>query len=292
MPFSRKKSCIRCRASKSGCDRSLPSCSRCARRHLKCVYDAPDSDVAAPYPRPRPRTSTPIDLDVEEFSTSHDEVISFGILDSAPGSDSNWPFSISLSESSSDAFSFSKTNPTLLSSSLPQMHLEKTLSMGDSQSKNKNNFFPVPGSSIPAPFTGGCPEDHEHSLPLIPRGHGSTRSSLKRRQILTDCVLSVVVMGQLTSFPKMMIKGDRLPPFIKPPCHSNEELAPRCAIHGSHQCLSKVLAVCAGLVETFYSRTAANAEYVWKLIYGEANRLRKEVDVHISLSLMGPHSLT
>ncbi|KAE8550600.1 hypothetical protein EYB25_006828 [Talaromyces marneffei] len=49
----------------------------------------------------------------------------------------------------------------------------------------------------------------------------------------------------------MMIQGDRLPPFICPPCQLHEEMM-------------------------FYSRTPQNADFVWKTIYVETDRLHRE----------------
>jgi hypothetical protein len=103
------------------------------------------------------------------------------------------------------------------------------------------------------------------------------RRIFQRRHILRNCALSSVIVGQLTSFPKMLIQGQHLPPFITPPCHMREELAFDCAKSGRHQCLLKELAICAGLVEMFFSRTPQNADFVWKMIYAERDRLRREV---------------
>lgn len=103
------------------------------------------------------------------------------------------------------------------------------------------------------------------------------RRTFQRRHVLRNCALSSVVVGQLTSFPKMLIQGHHLPPFITPPCHVHEELAFDCAKSGRHQCLLKELAICAGIVEMFFSRTPQNADFVWKMIYAERDRLRREV---------------
>jgi hypothetical protein len=110
------------------------------------------------------------------------------------------------------------------------------------------------------------------SLQLLP-----PRRAFQARRVLRHSALSRIALGQLASFPKMMIQGDRLPPFIFPPCHMHEELAFDCAKSRRHRCLPKELAICAGLVEMFYSRTPQNSEFVWKTIYAEKDRLQKEV---------------
>jgi hypothetical protein len=101
--------------------------------------------------------------------------------------------------------------------------------------------------------------------------------TLMRRGVHKSCPLTSIVMGQIAAYPKMMIEGDHLPPFIQPPCHIDEELAQDCAECGKHRCLPKDLAVCASLVRMFYERTAANAAFGWNSIYAEGERLRQEV---------------
>lgn len=105
----------------------------------------------------------------------------------------------------------------------------------------------------------------------------SGQKILRRRTFLNDCVLTSVVLGQLTGYPKMMLTGDLLPPFIQPPCHFDEEQAPECRAAGRHKCLPEILAICVGLVEMFYSRTQANERFVWETIFAEQARLRKKV---------------
>jgi hypothetical protein len=90
-------------------------------------------------------------------------------------------------------------------------------------------------------------------------------------------MLTNIILGQITGYPKMLVLGDRLPPFIHAPCYTDERLAPECGEMGKHQCLPKSLAICASLVDMFYSRTDANADFVWQTIYSEGKRLREEV---------------
>lgn len=99
---------------------------------------------------------------------------------------------------------------------------------------------------------------------------------LRSRPILKGCMLTNIILGQITGYPKMLILGDRLPPFIHAPCYTDERLAPECGEMGKHQCLPKSLAICASLVDMFYSRTEANADFVWQTIYSEGKRLREE----------------
>jgi hypothetical protein len=110
---------------------------------------------------------------------------------------------------------------------------------------------------------------------LLPR-----QGTFQRRNVIRHCLSSSIVLGQLTSFSKMMIQGHRLPPFLSPPCQLREEMVFDCTRSRKHQCLPKVLAICAGLVQMFYSRTPENADFVWKTIYAEKDRLHREVRVN------------
>lgn len=75
----------------------------------------------------------------------------------------------------------------------------------------------------------------------------------------------------------MMIHGHVLPPFIYPPCALKEQHAMECMADGKHHCLPKSLAICASLVQVFYSRTAGSTDFIWKTIYAEQDRLYREV---------------
>jgi hypothetical protein len=86
-----------------------------------------------------------------------------------------------------------------------------------------------------------------------------------------------MVLGQVMSYPKHLLEGDQLPPFIRPPCHLDEELAHDCLESDSHVCLPKRLATCASLVRMFYNRTTADEEFVWDTIRGEVDRIKHEV---------------
>lgn len=103
------------------------------------------------------------------------------------------------------------------------------------------------------------------------------RGTFQRRNVIRHCLSSSIVLGQLTSYTKMMNQGDRLPPFICPPCQLHEEMLFDCVRSRKHQCLPKDLAICAGLVQMFYSRTPQNADFVWKTIYAEKDRLHHVV---------------
>ncbi|KAI3332230.1 hypothetical protein HD806DRAFT_519010 [Xylariaceae sp. AK1471] len=90
-------------------------------------------------------------------------------------------------------------------------------------------------------------------------------------------LMTRVLSGQIESYPRMLIRGSRLPPFIYPQCVLNNRLSHQCtAMNGSHQCLPEPLANCAVLTQMFYNRSSSNAQFVWKMIYDEQKRLYEQ----------------
>jgi hypothetical protein len=110
-----------------------------------------------------------------------------------------------------------------------------------------------------------------------PGKSGSLGRPLLMNPLFRSCTMNSILLGQVTSYPKMMIEGDQLPPFIHAPCHIDNDLAPGCGERSRHQCLPQELAICESLVQMFYERTKANTDFVWTLIYEEQARLQREV---------------
>lgn len=133
----------------------------------------------------------------------------------------------------------------------------------------------------PSPLLGGSGSESntsscDHTATTLAVRTPSNQGSLRSRPILKGCMLTNMVLGQITGYPKMLVLGDRLPPFIHAPCYMDERLAPECGEMGKHQCLPKRLAICASLVDMFHSRTDANADFVWQTISSEGQRLHDE----------------
>ncbi|OAQ96061.1 hypothetical protein LLEC1_03508 [Akanthomyces lecanii] len=297
MPFSRKKSCAHCRQSKLRCNLETPSCSQCKRRRFKCVYDGRDSDRATPYSfqasstsaasisDPLPAVDTPGAINgfnnsdaVSEIAatTANDDVMldfSGGGLPfdwlgmghpAHTGPESPKSFDIDTiglpSVTSRDVFYGSQKQQdfTTLDTAAQHFPHSSIANLDPLQRDTEGALSPT------------------HDVRLVSITAPPDQKLLRRRIFLKDCVLTSVVLGQVTGYPKMMIEGELLPPFIQAPCHYDEEQAPECRVAGRHKCLPEILAICASLVEMFYSRTQASEEYVWKMIYAERARLRKE----------------
>ncbi|KAM6487205.1 P-loop containing nucleoside triphosphate hydrolase protein [Trichoderma sp. SZMC 28011] len=301
MPFPRQKSCTHCRQSKLRCNRAAPTCSRCAERNLACdirnIHVSPYSDS---------RRSKVPGLEVVDFEALEHQHRSFagpsaifdGVLpDAAIGiSDenvrSNWMVT--------DSFEPGHLDPKNLESRIGNFDLDTLEDEFDLQMMPEPNcseqndvetwtsacVIPPENSAPiscwdPSPLLGGSGSESntsscDHTATTLAVRTPSNQGSLRSRPILKGCMLTNMVLGQITGYPKMLVLGDRLPPFIHAPCYMDERLAPECGEMGKHQCLPKRLAICASLVDMFHSRTDANADFVWQTISSEGQRLHDE----------------
>ncbi|KAI0099013.1 hypothetical protein GGR51DRAFT_536504 [Nemania sp. FL0031] len=103
-------------------------------------------------------------------------------------------------------------------------------------------------------------------------------SPLRRGGINEHSLMTRILVGQVENYPKMLIGGSKLPPFIYPQCVLNNNLSHQCTgVDGiRHQCLPAPLANCAALVQLFYGRNPSNSQLVWKAIHDEQKRLYEQ----------------
>ena len=307
MPISRKKSCVRCREAKARCNQAHPLCSRCADRGFRCVYE--NGVRASPYYPFTPSTSASIHLQQQQQQQQPNLALPGGdgsevglaslmggmLPDFEDDASALWP-SQSIDNTTS-LFDFEKGIP--LSSATNFMNIKtsdqiqiqgsydqqatpaSSNSSSDTAATIINN--PLQQSTISSPLT-----DHPSAGPI----QHHPRAPLNRRPILKHCTLTNILIGQMTSYPRMLVEGETLPPFVHPPCHYGalEHMAPECGESGRHRCLPEDLSVCAGLVGMFYARTEANARFVWDSIYAEARKLRDAVCVVFSFFPTSPFS--
>jgi hypothetical protein len=106
-------------------------------------------------------------------------------------------------------------------------------------------------------------------------------SPSRRATSPSDLLAIKVILGQILSYPRRLINSTQLPPFIHPPCYTNESSSLECSLNGSHKCLPKPLAICAGLVRMFETVMPGNRSYVWSTIYLEQTRIYREVTRYI-----------
>ncbi|KAI1122444.1 hypothetical protein F5Y10DRAFT_75414 [Nemania abortiva] len=134
-----------------------------------------------------------------------------------------------------------------------------------------------PGRPL-SPRGGGEPttRTEDHILVAI-HGERHGRFPALQQGEIEQSLMIRTLMGQIENYPRMLIRGSKLPPFIFPHCVLNNRLSHQCtAVDGAHHCLPPPLANCAALAQMFYGRDPSNSQLVWKLIYDEQKRLYEQ----------------
>ncbi|KAI0543957.1 hypothetical protein F4679DRAFT_65454 [Xylaria curta] len=316
MPISRKKACEQCRLAKAKCSLESV-CSRCLNRGSTCEYTGGPSRVGPytrPHPlesehrlssagpavtlEPLSSLFSP-DLGVPDFGAAdllrEDTTLNNIQLANWDPCQINEPRGISLAQAtlnSSEAEAHS--NPALNGLFTPmspwgltgnslfsdarfnQFSASRTDKSAESAASARSPTQPD-GPSSPVDESVVTAEMKDGTT-LIFKGKPYGSSQSLRRGISTQqSLMAKLLSGQIENYPKMLIQGSRLPPFIYPQCVLNNILYHQCvADNGSHQCLSEPLANCATLVRMYYSRSPNNTQFVWKTIYNEQKRLYKE----------------
>jgi hypothetical protein len=226
MPLSRKKSCVACIRSKLRCDRKLPTCSRCAHKNLQCLYDS-----QRPVPYPEVASSTQGVLGQPALSLSRSIQTRIAGLRNVRHESDFGPQQVSTAANSAACLNYGE-DAIFCQSNIPGLgsmsDMTDILGAGDKagllptmegrRSPDYRNFLD----------TSFFEPDYDPDVALATSGKSTVGpveaspdlSALSRRPFAQGTVLSSVILGQLTSYPKMMIEGDKLPPFISPPCHT------------------------------------------------------------------------
>lgn len=240
MPLSRKKACVHCREAKTRCNKAVPRCSRCATRRLQCEYA---SQSLLPN---LPSGARHLALLAVESKTGPVE-----------------PSAMELGRSFGlDPDSLMQLCPPL---EIP-IHID-TANVGEGFS----SFMAETYSQWPTIIQDPC-----HVEPLA----DMENILAKRRPMTTSGLFTTrIIMGQIESYPKMMISGHSLPPFIHSRCTWDDSSSYDCLSKPAHQCLPRTLSICQSLIQMFYNRTPTNGDFVSKTIYTEYERLANEVGV-------------
>lgn len=272
MPNFRRKSCHQCRSSKLACDRKQPRCSRCERRSWLCRY-SPTSKT----PRPQvdepqhvgPLLHTPGHVPEEtaldtpiiaSASTSNpeepDPPQAAGLLENAIATEGIQSFGWTAEFNDNppwtgDAFS----NYTNLPSTEPRIDINPDL-VTDIITDMNNEI------SKRANFEHSLLVDN--SLLLRARQWRSVESSLT----------SKIMLGNIFTYPGMLVNGLNLPPFISPPCCGDEL---ECQQSGSHQCLLQPLVACKSVIRMSQTDSPENKAFIWRTIHTEQQKLLHEV---------------
>ncbi|KAI1184524.1 hypothetical protein F5B17DRAFT_442556 [Nemania serpens] len=141
-------------------------------------------------------------------------------------------------------------------------------------SKNASEFF---GLSSPTDKTEVASEKEKVTIVTIHVNQPEKLQAWQQSATPGQSLTARILVGQIENYPRMLIRGSRLPPFIFPQCAFNGKLCRQCtAVNGIHQCLPEPLANCAALTQMFYSRGPGNAQLVWKTMYDEQKRLYEQ----------------
>ncbi|PTB63033.1 hypothetical protein BBK36DRAFT_1182618 [Trichoderma citrinoviride] len=118
----------------------------------------------------------------------------------------------------------------------------------------------------------------------------ASRVLTKRRGLTASSVLATrTILGQVCSYPAMLVSGHALPPFIHSRCSLNDDGGSTrhdCAREGRHACLGRTLSVCASLVGMWMDRTPVSSSFVWETIYNEVARMHKEHEAFDSETML------
>ena len=284
-----------CRRSKLRCDQAVPTCSRCTHHAVQCSYEKETAiNSWQPY-QSTPRSSQRFATEFQQLEEILGESATFGDSSALLG-DLDTDFSGESTINPRDTLQLDWATPdfnmnTLDGSKTPSpifsaLPYTSSTNSGSNISKETSTFTstsvadPLENTTDdPLPWLRPVSSTTDCCAPTRTLERNPSRQMLKPRSVLQHCALSSVLVGQLTSYPKMMFEGGSLPPFIHPPCYLEEALAPDCIERQRHQCLPRELAICSSLVEMFHSATPATTGYVWKTIYAEGDRIKREVSV-------------
>ncbi|KAL6855704.1 hypothetical protein J3F83DRAFT_753986 [Trichoderma novae-zelandiae] len=314
MPISRKKTCAQCRKAKARCSLTLPRCTRCMSKGLPCEY------AGAAVPRMAPYSAPPLPLpapaatagdgtllqhhagDVRALAARHGQGVvaapGYALLDSLGMVSSSSSASASSSSARQMAASL-HVNSTR--ADWPPLHLDldpgheagpETCAMGHAEPcHNLFSFLNAANMGIP----DEADEDARLRNPVTGSGTQSdfllhdrtSRILTKRRALTANSVLATrTILGQVCSYPAMMVSGHALPPFIHSRCSLDDGARHDCAGERRHGCLRKTLSVCAALVGMWMDRTPVSSSFVWETIYTEVARMHKEHEAFDSETML------
>lgn len=310
MPVSRKRSCVPCRAAKARCSLTTP-CTRCRPRNAACRYE---QGTAALLPRNvrsySSRTTRPIapasqdpsppstgepaaPSDVQWFEpASPSHASASGLLGEPDPPRPNWwdldpsfaPLSdgvtggnrlVALVHDEETSGTQSSTLDSILDDVTPRGDISLPWLVPGAEGtiiSHDQHYLTTPiglSSQLQKQTSdaGTTPATYQHKL-LWPR----------QRSTPEEFFSNTVLLGQIMSYPQMISKGNLLPPFIFPRCMMGGPVAFDCEMHGAHQCLPEILAICSNMVQLFEKRTPASSSFIWKTMYAENERLRHEVN--------------
>lgn len=280
MPISRKKSCVPCRAAKARCNLAT-ICSRCSERGLQCRYS--DNDLRLSGPNIVPPAEKSLLDEIGETAMRGIELSQDVDHDSAALTieDIGWP-----TPGWSDSTFLQSSAGDLAHGAFGEMLAQPSHIMTPTQAfidYSQMQSPPARGTSkgiqhrLPSDSQTSFSQEAEEGLAVISGRPYRNILSPKKTTTTQSFLTTRVIWGKFMTYSKMITQR-QLPPFIYPSCVFNDVLPHNCAANGVHQCMPDALAVCAGLVSMFESRTPASSPFVWKSIDTEVKRLKNTVN--------------
>lgn len=301
MPISRKKACRPCRIAKTRCSLQSP-CARCESKRLHCDYRGNNIPGQSLTQTGEPNTAGWYDI-LDESHAEHEErgfgqlphldeigharsSISQNITD--VGWNSNSAEVMDFEDIGTLEFNMENHSRTFTKPTTPESpaFLRRPSTMIDWQatpcSLSLSTVYPEMVAEDAIVPIATLIDSNQHE---VARGKQSPRLLQPRTLATAEASLTAkILLGQLLSYPSMLVSSRKLPPFIYPPCGLGG-YQDDCPCEGPHSCLPEALAVCAGLLHMFYKRIPGNWNYIWDQIYAHQRRLRVEVCSNSCLNL-------
>ena len=277
MPIPRKKSCGQCRTAKARCSLTAP-CERCSERDLRCDYGSA-RPRAEPYRIP---IASSFNSQVRNRSpTNHGGTRLAAVQSPVFDGRTNAATPLFASQGTSAPLDLPDATPQVTETtsacfpgyfSLGGQDGATPFAFPSGDGDLQNNYL-MSTDDLFSPTMG-------RSISTTIQGRAQNSLLLQRKTTTTETFMTAkVVLGQIRQYPRLMIQGTSLPPFLHPRCASsgNSLLPDSCSSEGKHVCMPEILAVCANLVHLFYNRTAASSRFAWGTIYSHQKRLHDEV---------------
>jgi len=258
----RKRSCITCTNAKTHCDIAIPSCSRCLKRGVTCIYRNQTSGIGEDAPRQTvTRRTEALTPPVAFWDSSqvqhHGEVEEFNIT-----SDYLFP----------DPLTFD--DMPLLSIS-PQTFVDTREQVSAALIARGR----LPSGSLSPPIqrhlTNLSSFPFLDSLPIEPALRPPKAFWPKRLRYRQLSLTRKYILCTLSTYPHMMLASRGLPPFMHPQClikeFEHDERVIQTALPGP-------LATCAGIIAMWSVKNKNNSVFIWRAIRTEQERLSEEVD--------------
>ncbi|KAK8907958.1 hypothetical protein QC760_003831 [Botrytis cinerea] len=260
---SRKRACSACTKAKTQCDLIHPSCSRCSRKSLGCIYEGPQLSRREVL-EPEEKRHAGNDADqIEELSlilSSSQNVASPVLLDIHEASVASYPFQIP-DPIAEDALNLELPDQDWNLDIEEYAPGDMDISVFSKPTRYSPRLSPI---DLSPGLTSYQPKDsvpyyrlYNQPVPRAPKAFTLRKLSNKQFSLNESYILST-----LPTYPSMLHpkNDDGLPPFIHP--HFNNRKA-----------LPAPLATCAILVNWISAKTEDNVLFIWNCIRMEIDKI-------------------